>query len=134
VSGQFHIMVTLPLKKTGSHITWIGGWMGHRSSLDVMEKRKITALSADQSPVIQPEVSHWDILAHIYELYAIENQFQVNQLHWIIASPAWHNSGVLPHVMYYVTHASHHLRPQRSVIWYVDISLIKHSSLSYIWA
>jgi hypothetical protein len=43
VSGQLHAMVTLlPGEEPLPSTYWIGGWVGLRSDLDNMEKRKIS--------------------------------------------------------------------------------------------
>jgi hypothetical protein len=44
MNGQLHAPVTLT---PGCH--WIGGWLGPRASLDVMEERKISRSTREQS-------------------------------------------------------------------------------------
>jgi hypothetical protein len=38
VSGQLHAPAALPLEKGPSGTHWIGGWVGHRASLDDLKK------------------------------------------------------------------------------------------------
>jgi hypothetical protein len=45
VSGQFHDPATLPPGKRAHGTHWIGGWVGHKTGLDNMERRKILAVS-----------------------------------------------------------------------------------------
>jgi hypothetical protein len=44
MSGQVHAPVTLPPREIAHCIHWIGGWVGPRASLDVMEKTKIFSM------------------------------------------------------------------------------------------
>ena len=49
VNGQLHVLAVLPPgNNPRSHS--IGGWMGPRTSLDILEKRKISCLSRIQIP------------------------------------------------------------------------------------
>jgi hypothetical protein len=42
VSGHVHAPAALPLEETATSALCIGGWVGTRASLDVMEKIKIS--------------------------------------------------------------------------------------------
>jgi hypothetical protein len=49
VSGQFHALAALPLGDITLGVHYIGGWVGPRVGLDVVEKRKNVAM-----PGIEP--------------------------------------------------------------------------------
>jgi len=55
VSGQLHVLATLPAKERSSGTHLIGGWVGGRSYLDVMAKKKVCSLPL---PGIEPWLSN----------------------------------------------------------------------------
>jgi hypothetical protein len=58
VSGQLHAPAALPAGKVPTGTYCIGGRVGSRAGLDVMEKRQISRLYRESKPdssVVQPE-------------------------------------------------------------------------------
>jgi hypothetical protein len=43
-SGKFQVTAALPPGKIVAGTFWMGGWVSHRTGLDVIEKRKILPL------------------------------------------------------------------------------------------
>jgi hypothetical protein len=59
VSGQFHAPDALPPGKEPPGTQWIGGWLGPRSGLDEVERRKILQLTGlEQRPLAPPSRSY----------------------------------------------------------------------------
>jgi hypothetical protein len=57
VSGQLHAITALPQGKQTLDTHWIGGWVGHRGGLNVMEKKQISCPFWEWNPdssVVQP--------------------------------------------------------------------------------
>jgi hypothetical protein len=49
VNGEIHVLVVLlPEESPGAH--WVGGWVGPRTGLDAMEKRKIFCPCGESIP------------------------------------------------------------------------------------
>jgi hypothetical protein len=56
VSHQFHAPAALP-PESAPNTHWIGDWMGHRTVLDAVVKRKIPSPrreSKPRTPIVQP--------------------------------------------------------------------------------
>jgi hypothetical protein len=57
VSGQLHIPVALPPRERVPGTHWIGSWVGPRTILDVVVKRKIPSPRWESNPrttIVQP--------------------------------------------------------------------------------
>jgi hypothetical protein len=57
VSGQLHAPAASPPGKTATGTHWIGGWVGPRTVLDAVLKRKIPSPrreSNPRTPIVQP--------------------------------------------------------------------------------
>jgi hypothetical protein len=57
VNGQLYAPAALaPREHLPVHIGWIGGWAGHRASLDMVAKRRspLTATASNGNSVVQP--------------------------------------------------------------------------------
>jgi hypothetical protein len=82
VSGQLHVLATLPRgdRTPGTH--WIGGWVGPRASLDAVAKRKIPSLHWKSNP------NRPNHPAHI--LVAI-----LTELSWILKYLLWENQSIM---------------------------------------
>jgi hypothetical protein len=50
VSGQLHAPAGLLSRETTSGTHWIGGWVGPRAGLEVMEKRKTSCPYREPNP------------------------------------------------------------------------------------
>jgi len=53
VSSHIYDPADLPPGKEHRDNHWIGGWVGRRTSLDEVAKRKISATAKNRTPVIQ---------------------------------------------------------------------------------
>jgi hypothetical protein len=65
VSGQLHVQAALPSRERAPGFYWVGGCMGPRTSLEVVEKRKNFSL-----PWIEPQLSS----PLLYELSYADSQ------------------------------------------------------------
>jgi hypothetical protein len=69
VSNQLHALAALPPRERAPGTNWIGDWVGSRTVLDAVVKRKVPSLlreSKPRTPTVQPVAQRCTDYAYIY--------------------------------------------------------------------